>query len=515
MENKELISSEYYSLSQLFSTENRKIIIPDFQRDYCWGDKAHGEKNDTDIVSGFLDTLIEEFDSSKESDILLGKIDVYEHPKNHIYLTDGQQRLTTLYLLIGMLHRKEQNEKVKNKLKRCLISNYEEQDDKESYLQYAVRESTVFFLRDLVNEFFIGETNLMDIEFKDAKAKKNDRKESLISFTIINQPWYFSEYDFDPSIISMLSALGIIESKLNKVDDLESFSDFVINNIKIQYYDVEDKKHGEERFVIINTTGKSLTASENIKPILLGHTTNTKEFAKQWEKRETWFWGNRNKGKESIADNGVNDFLIWCFQTIDKQDEINIIKKAKQILKDKKESDKYLKEINKHFESLKWLLKLLEKERFQTQFQFISGKNLKNIVDLRNLNNEQQQNVLLPLLSFISKFGKDKEEDIYQFLRRLRKNYFDNLWKDRRGNYVDWRYVLQVVEKAGSIDEVLQFETNENTVTKIQNVVLNNWYNEEEKLKAILKKYNKVLIEEWEDHSDFMGICPFCFKLLW
>lgn len=494
MENKELISNEYYPLSELFSTENRKIIIPDFQRDYCWGDKTHGEhEHKTDIVSGFLDTLIEEFDNNQKSDVLLGKIDVYEHPKNHIYLTDGQQRLTTLYLLIGMLHRKEQVEEVKSKLKRCLISDFEEnKDDKEPYLQYAVRESSVFFLRDLVNEFFIKENSLRVADIQ-------------------NQSWYFNEYNLDPSIISMLSALSIIENKLNEFKN--GFSNFIINNIKIQYYDVQDKKHGEERFVIINTTGKSLTVSENIKPILLGKSPG---FATAWEERETWFWKNRNKEKENenekenIADNGVNDFLTWCFQIIEKKDEINIIKRAKELLKDKSSNKKYLEEIQNLFKSLELLVvdkddKYLKEEKFQTQFEFINdNKDVKSIVNLRNLNKEKQQNILLPLLAFISKFKTDKD-GTYQFLRRLRKNYFDQKWEERNVNYVDWRYVLQIIEKASSIDEVLQFETNENTISKIQNVPLNNWFNEEEKLKIELKKENKELIEEWEDHQDFMG----------
>ena len=243
--------------------------------------------------------------------ILLGKIDVYEHPKNHIYLTDGQQRLTTLYLIIGMLYRKTQ----KDTLKKCLISDYEESHvNKEPYLQYAIRESTVFFLRDLVNDFFIKE-----------KTQKVD--------DIKNQSWYFSEYDLDPTIISMLSALGIIEKRLDKKDitDVNDFSNFIVKNIKIQYYDVQDKKHGEERFVIINTTGKSLTVSENIKPILLGKVAD-EIYSNQWEKRETWFWKNR-KDNEQIADDGVNDFLTWCFQIIQKQESIDLIKESKKIFK--------------------------------------------------------------------------------------------------------------------------------------------------------------------------------------
>jgi uncharacterized protein with ParB-like and HNH nuclease domain len=102
MENSALENPKEYSLAELLSGE-RRIVITDFQRDYCWGDNVHGGNADTDIVSGFLDTLIEEFGNSN-SGVLLGKIDVYEEPKNYINLTDGQQRLTTLFLLLGMLY---------------------------------------------------------------------------------------------------------------------------------------------------------------------------------------------------------------------------------------------------------------------------------------------------------------------------------------------------------------------------------------------------------------------------
>lgn len=514
MKTKTLKSNEYYSLSDIFSTSNRKIIIPDFQRDYCWGDKNHGEKHDKDIVSSFLDTLIEECSNKDNSNVLLGKIDIYEHPQNHIYLTDGQQRLTTLFLLLGMLYRNEENSELKKKIKRCIISDYEDnQDDKEPYLQYAVRESTVFFLKDLVNEFFIGNVVLLEENYKDAKSKKLiDKDETLVSFTIEKQPWYFSEYKLDPSIVSMLSALSIIEEKLIDLGNIAEFSEFLISKVKIQYYDVKDKKHGEERFVIINTTGKSLTVSENIKPILLANSTDPK-LSNEWEERETWFWKSRNKDKENIADDGVNDFLTWCFQIIDKQDEVEIIKKAKQLLKDNG-NEAYLKKVQKYFNSLEKLIESCEEEKFQQQFKFINDNiEVKNVVDFRNFNKEKRQNVLMPLISFVSKFSFDKES-IYKFLRRLLKNYFDLKWKERNGNYIDWRYILQIIEKSNTLEQVLMFESNENTLHKIHNVDLNNWYNDEEKLKVKLKETHKEKIEEWEDHPDFMGDLSPLFKVV-
>lgn len=482
MKSNRLISNEYYSLSELFSTSNRKIIIPDFQRDYCWGNKTHGEDENSNIVSGFLDTLLEEFKNNENSDVLLGKIDVYEYPKDRIYLTDGQQRITTLYLLMGMLYRKAVDDDLKHKLGRCLISDFEEnRDDKEPYLQYAIRESTVFFLRDLVNEFFI---------------KGNDLKDSDIK----NQSWYFREYDFDPSIISMLSAIKIIDEIIKGVET-EKFSEFIVNKIKIQYYDIKDKKHGEERFVIINTTGKSLTVSENVKPILLSNIVNS-EFYEQWEKRETWFWKNRNKNNENIADDGVNQFLTWCFQIDSKQDEVNIIKKSKSFLKSPCKND-FLNVIQIHFESLKQVIEYLRDDSFQEQFMFINdSKRVETILDLRGFSKDKLEIILLPLLFFISKIDDDKQM-CYKFLRRLRKNYFDKKWVERKVNYVEWNYVLQIIEKSDNLNDCLTYSKD---FEQIENVVKPNskWYNKEEKIKHQLSEH-KQLLEGWEDHKDFMG----------
>jgi uncharacterized protein with ParB-like and HNH nuclease domain len=479
-----LISNEYYSLSELFGTPDRKIIIPDFQRDYCWGDNTHGNLRHTDIVTGFLETLFEEYSNEKTSNLLLGKIDVYEHPKNHIYLTDGQQRLTTLYLLIGMLCKREKNVTLKARLRASLISDFElNHDDKEPYLQYAIRESTMFFLRDLVDNFFINENTLSVTEIQ-------------------KQPWYFDEYKLDPSIISMISALTVMELKLKSIAS-ELFSVFVLDRIKIQYYDVVDKNHGEERFVIINTTGKGLTQTENIKPILLGGNSKN-QFAQEWEQRENFFWKYRIKGKENIADNGVNDFLTWCFQIIDKQDELDIIKKAKGLITNNKSAD-YLVKIDNYFNSLEKIIECLDDEGvYQQQFKFINDNvKVKGIIGLRELSKIKQQNIVLPLLSFVDKFGTEGAA-CYQFLRRLRKNYFDLIWKERNQNYVDWRYLLQIIEKSNSIEEILHYQTNEETINSIQNVKLNIWFNQEEKQKTLFFK-NKERIENWEDHIDFMG----------
>src|SRR5690606_4571549 len=95
-------SGQYYTLSQLFSGVH-KIIIPDLQRDYCWGDNVWNEIGikDKELVSGFVDNLLSAFSEKPNDELTLGLIYGYENPAYHIQLCDGQQRITTLFLLLG------------------------------------------------------------------------------------------------------------------------------------------------------------------------------------------------------------------------------------------------------------------------------------------------------------------------------------------------------------------------------------------------------------------------------
>ncbi len=113
------ITGETYNLSEFFSGE-RKIIIPDLQRDYCWGDSIHTTEK-KELVSDFIRNLLELFETASTQTISLGMIYGYEEPINHIQLCDGQQRITTLFLLLGILNKHSGN----NAFKHYLISNFE------------------------------------------------------------------------------------------------------------------------------------------------------------------------------------------------------------------------------------------------------------------------------------------------------------------------------------------------------------------------------------------------------
>lgn len=306
---------ETYNLKQLFSGDN-KIIIPDLQRDYCWGDDSHTEEK-RDLVAGFVNNLITLFDgvqSNSNGALNLGLIYGYEAPLKHIQLCDGQQRITTLFLLLGLLNKRSPE----NRFRSYLISEFEySQDDKEPYLQYSIRESSLYFLSDLVCHYFIHDEG--DLEYVD----NTDH--------IKHSSWFFNEYHTDPSILSMLKAISKIETILSNKNDqwCHSFGDYLVDKLTFMYYDTETRKNGEETFVVINTTGEPLSPTQNLKPLIIANNSSSPDISKRWEEIETWFWRKRYNDNDT-ADAGFNEFLRWV--TLLNIDYKTIQYEAKEIL---------------------------------------------------------------------------------------------------------------------------------------------------------------------------------------
>lgn len=416
------ITGETYTLSELFSGD-RRIIIPDLQRDYCWGDvsniKSTGETGE--LVSDFIANLIDQYEQNDRDVLNLGLFYGYEVPANHIQLCDGQQRLTTLFLLLGMLNKKS------GKIRHYLISNYEyEHDDKEPYLNYAIRETSLYFLSDLVCNFFISNNDKVDeIKLKD---------------------WYFSEYNLDPSIQSIIIALKKIESILEDkdLDWIYSFEDWVLNKLTFLYFDMQNRKNGEETFVVINTTGEPLSATQNLKPLVINEKNdsfnNTVFLVEQqngslftidkcWEQIETWFWRKRH-GDNDTADAGFAEFLRWV-HIIEKYDILLPVNEQtkdikyfiQNILQGKCNVEFPYKEISfqkihRYWEALVWIYERCDDLNFPKEYL---SPAINNDVNKRKAIGQNDCFVLLPVLKFVNDRVKDinnpTREEIHNCIR--------------------------------------------------------------------------------------------------
>lgn len=495
-----LESGKEYNLGSIFCGNN-KVVIPDLQRDYCWGDIAWNKESDSysEIVTPFLDNLWSLFQETQSSPIIkttLGMIYGYEHPSHQINLCDGQQRITTLYLLLGMLNRRT-IDSVKSPygaVQNILISEDElNSDDREPFLLYSIRESSLYFLSDLVYHFFINDEV---ISVEDIKMQGH---------------WYFREYDNDPTIKSMLSALGLIENFLNEhqitQDVAHSFALFISKDLFFLYYDMGDRLKGEETFVVINTTGEPLSSSENIKPILLGDIKDYSlmiRFSKEWEDRENWFWHRRRK-RENTADDAYFEFLKWVAQINlrqEKQNEKDIDVRKFFIEKAREDKIGTLEMIQEYFKALSSLVDSTDTSTTEIWKCTLNADSQKKENSLSAFR-DADINLVLPLLHYVKTFPAGTL--LCGFIRRVRKNYFDNT--RNRGGFVQWRYILKIIDYCKDDESsVLLFDsTKPGLFPGLQDLSVK-WYGENEAFIRKLEEFTTTTeILEMENHPDLMG----------
>lgn len=97
------ISVNKQSVKQLLETgKKKKFVIPEYQRPYAWTDE--------EIQTLFDDlteyTLMENSNKEKESNYFLGAIVSYDNENGEKEIIDGQQRITSLFLLLRAIYSK-------------------------------------------------------------------------------------------------------------------------------------------------------------------------------------------------------------------------------------------------------------------------------------------------------------------------------------------------------------------------------------------------------------------------
>lgn len=239
-------SGERLTFFQLFDEKEYHIEIPIIQRDYAQGRKASFEVRDL-----FLDALynyLEENKKNRDLDFVYGSL-IDNDNKNDIKFIplDGQQRLTTLFLLHWYLANKDgQLDLFKDKL----------QKGNKSKFTYETRTSSREFCDALL---------LNDIELTQLLPPDENQNNSL-SKTIKDSAWYFLSWGNDPTIKSMLVMLDAIHNKFNTAD---SFFDRLISPsnpvITFQFLNLKEFKLTDDLYIKMNARGKSLTDFENFK----------------------------------------------------------------------------------------------------------------------------------------------------------------------------------------------------------------------------------------------------------
>lgn len=242
---------EKYNFRTLFTNplwldENQSIIIskveiPRIQRDYAQGRlEENGEEDINEKGKRFIENVFNNLNESTpmELDFVYGAIS----EDNHTLLPlDGQQRLTTLFLLYWYIGNRELADKAE--LTQILKK-----------FSYETRTSSRKFCEKLA-------------ELSKAESKLVFDTDDKISEQIKNLSWFPISYIYDPTIKAMLNMIDKIH-KLYGKSTLTLFSN--LDNIQFNVLVLNHFNLTDELYIKMNARGKQLTNFENFKADLIG-----------------------------------------------------------------------------------------------------------------------------------------------------------------------------------------------------------------------------------------------------
>lgn len=266
-------------ISESNSYEISGITIPRIQRAYAQGrSDTHAVKTRERFLSAIHAGLI---NNGLTLDFIYGNIQ-----NGQLIPLDGQQRLTTLWLLHWYADKKEGIN-----------------DKRLARFSYNTRYSARDFLIKLVNYKPTLKTRLSD--------------------EIRNEGWFPMEWNNDPTVKGMLTMLDEIQKRFADIDDLWN----KLDKINFYFRNIEEMKLTDDIYIKMNSRGKPLTDFEHFKAELLKVIRSEKDdeatskriglkIDREWT---DLLWTYRDK--YNLVDNGfLNFFRMISLMLIYKSD---------------------------------------------------------------------------------------------------------------------------------------------------------------------------------------------------
>jgi hypothetical protein len=268
----------FYSFWYLL--QEYKIQIPIIQRDYAQG---RSDEKATSIRAKFLDSLYEALVKNQplDLDFVYGTIEA-----GYFIPLDGQQRLTTLFLLHWYLAIAED----KMASAKPLLARF----------TYETRASSREFCEKLVASTTTNQVAGMT---------------GVLSNLIRDASWFQPAWERDPTVEAILTMLDSIQDKFGRSPAL---FDILVNTVRpivgFQFLELKDAGLTDELYLKMNARGKPLTNFENWKAefdlfLQLIHPDLQHEFGQKTDGVWTdFFWQYRDKST-NLVDGAFKRYL--------------------------------------------------------------------------------------------------------------------------------------------------------------------------------------------------------------
>lgn len=475
-----------------------EVTIPIIQRDYAQGRQTSKVKEIRDRFLESLYTALVNPNDFLNLDFIYGSV-----RDGVLYPLDGQQRLTTLFLLHWYLAvRDKEIEGVQQKLEK---------------FTYQIRTSSREFCSALVKNSDAFEKN------------ENFALLESISSKLKDANWFFWSWEKDPTIKSMLVMLDAIHNKF-KETSIQLFERLIDNErcpVTFQFIPLEDFNLDDDLYIKMNARGKELTDFENFK-------AGFQQFLQQKESEGAltsaylqefiqkidgdWtdlFWDYRNKASNLFDNQFMNFFkamIINQFALLLTPSEEN--KKIQDLIEDKEYiSFRKYNELgcfdNDFINGIYYTLETLKsntggiKKYFSGQLTGVNEEEL-----FKKIINNPQELTYTDRVQFFALYryfkkckSKVNKEEIGLWMRVIR-NLSENTIYNKGADFISSvEAITALIEYSSNILEFLCKEKNEITGFWGKQVT-------EEKIKAILilksSRWKQIILAA-ENHGYFTG----------
>ena len=364
------IKADKVGINSLF--DDFWFLIPEYQRSYVW---------ESDNINELLDDLWFAFKNKPKNEYFLGslvlrktdekKFDEYE-------VLDGQQRLTTLFILMAVLRDITNNKDLKE---ACQDRIYQKEN---KFKKIPERIRLVYKIRDNVVDFI---------------------KKYILKENSTNQREEIKERLSDKNISIKNMANAIIEIhnffQDKKNEEIEQFGEYLTEKPIFIYVSTENMEDAFRMFTILNDRGIPLTSADILKSINIGAIDGHEQekYAKFWEDMENDLGEDFDRFLSFIRTIIVKEKAR--LNLLDEFNE-NIYKKSK--LQKGKETIDLLRQYKEHFDKI-----------ITFQIDINLPNEYKNLLTIMQLG-LPSTDWIPPLLYYFEKF---KTEKIFDFLKKL------------------------------------------------------------------------------------------------
>lgn len=488
------------------------LIVPEIQREYVWGENENVLKKFIEDVKNHA----EKCDSCKRvhstSINNIGFLYSYKPPYTELekgryldeFLIDGQQRITTIFLLLLTCAVKEH--RIKDFLNICRIHD----DGYAECFNYKVRSITQDFINYLVKHVIDnGDTSLDFLTGFLESNHENDHENKSKD----RPSWFLSDFEQDPTVSSICKSLGIIIESFNDDDSL--YFDFLLENIHFWHFKTEATSQGEELYISMNSTGEQLSTNEIKKAEILSR-EKAINFGNKWETWQNLFWWKRCEGISKVtgeenADKGFNNYLL-CIEDLERKfeqgipqsdtfqiymDALCLVTNTSCEEKSSKGEDLLLKKLDDLHLPTEWLLDFREKIWNILNTEWSIGEKITDAAF--------QKTMLFWPWMYFCKSIRNKSQQANS-LKDVLNNHLEDLLRILHLFYIRYHCDKRDYRKIKTaIDKIIEEDSYKNALDKIDEVTVeesesdeNSFYVEEKELQKLYNSNNELESIIWK-----------------